>query len=500
MQNALLGLDIGTQATKGVLFDLSGAELVSAEQNYPLATPQPGWAEQDPEQVWRALVSVIRQIVSQAGPQYRVVALALAAQCGSVIPTDASGTPLYPMITWLDTRTEALVQQWKAAGLEDTVRAESGWLLHPGLPLPTIAWLRQFRPDVFAKTERFVSILDFLNHRLTDTFCTDLSSGAEMQLVDVATAQWSPRLCKLAGITPGQLARLEPAGAVIGPITNAAGDLTGLPPQTLVVNGGHDQCCTALAMGMTGPGQVMLATGTAWVVTGVVNTPAIRAIPATMNLNFHVIPHRWTISQLMGGFGAAVEWYLSQCWQSATPDATLSRAELYTYFDQSLTRSQAGSNGLLFLPLGGSVQAADSKASGGFVGLRLDHTRADMSRAVIEGAAFELRWMLENMRQAGLPVEHLWVAGGATRSPVWPQILADVSGVPISLTQYAQWPALGAAILAGTGVGLFETLAEGIARFQKSPHQVAPNVTLAQFYSERFVAYQQMVWRMSGGQ
>lgn len=495
MQNALLGLDIGTQATKGVLFDLSGAELVTAEQNYPLITPRPGWAEQDPEQVWQALVSVIRQIVSQTGPEHRVVALALAAQCGSLIPTRADGTPLYPMITWLDTRTEALVRQWKAAGLEDTVRAVSGWLLHPGLPLPTIAWLRQFKPDVFAKTERFLSILDFLNHRLTGIFCTDLSSGAEMQLVDVATAQWSPQLCEMAGITPNHLAHLEPAGTVVGHLTTAVSELTGLSTQTRVVNGGHDQCCTALAMGMTDPGQVMLATGTAWVVTGVVKTPAIRAIPATMNLNFHVHPQRWTISQLIGGFGATVEWCLQQCWQSVKPDAVLSRAELYTHFDRALAHSQPGSNDLLFLPLGGSVQIRDGTALGGFVGLRLDHTRVDMSRAVIEGTAFELRWMLENMRQAGLPVEQLWIAGGATRSPVWPQILADISGVPISLTRYAQWPALGAAILAGTGAGQFETLAEGIARFQKLPRRIMPDETLGQLYRERFAAYRQIARR-----
>ncbi len=499
MQNTLLGLDIGTTATKAVLFDLSGTELVAVEQNYPLSTPQAGWAEQDPDEVWQAVANILRQVVNKAGPERNIVALALAAQSGSLIPARADGTPVYPMITWLDSRTEVLVKQWQAEGVEKTVRPLSGWLLHPGLPLPNIAWLRQFRPDTFADVERFLGVLDFLNHRLTGTFCADLSSANEMQLVDVSTAQWSPQLCDLVGITPHHLARLEPAGTVVGKIKPDVSRLTGLPVETLVVNGGHDQCCTALAMGMLSPGKMMLATGTAWVITGVVETPAVDIIPPNMDLNFHVVPHRWTISQLMGGFGASVEWCLNQYWQSANPSTQLPRTELYAYFNKALAQSNPGCNNLLFLPLGGSGQVAGGKSQGGFVGLRLDHTRTDMSRAILEGAAFELRWALENIRQAGLPVEHLWVAGGATRSPVWPQILADVSGLPISLTQYAQWPALGAAILAGVGAGSFETLEAGIARFQKSPRQIVPDTKFAQFYSERFAVYRQMTQRLAQG-
>ncbi len=492
MQNTLLGLDIGTTATKAVLFNLSGTELVTAEQSYPLSTPQAGWAEQDPESVWQAVVTVLQDVVNKAGPERNIVALTLAAQSGSLIPSKADGTPVYPMITWLDSRTEALVKQWQVAGVEEIVRPLSGWLLHPGLPLPNIAWLRQFRPDIFAQTECFLGVLDFLNHRLTGTFCTDLSSANEMQLVDVSTAQWSPQLCDLVGITPDHLADLKPAGTVVGNIKPKVSHLTGLSVETLVVNGGHDQCCTALAMGMLSPGKMMLATGTAWVITSIVETPAVDTIPPNMDLNFHVAPQRWTISQLMGGFGASVEWCLNQCWQSANPNNPLPRAELYAHFDKALAQSKPGCNGLLFLPFGGSTQLPTGNSQGGFVGLRLDHTRTDMSRAILEGAAFELRWAVENIQQANLPVEHLWVAGGATQSPIWPQILADVSGLPISLTKYAQWPALGAAILAGVGAGIFDTLEAGIARFQKSPHQIIPDETRSGVYSAAFTRYQEM--------
>ena len=193
MPEAILGLDVGTTATKAVLFDLAGMELATAEQAYPLHTPQPGWVEQQPEEVWQALINVIRTIVDQVGTEIDILALALSAQAGSLIPVKEDGTPVYPIITWMDRRAEALVNQWQAEGIGTTVRQISGWSLQIGLPLPFIAWLRQYSPDVFAATERFLGINDFLVQRLTGHFCTDFSCGTEMLLVDVTTGQWRDR-------------------------------------------------------------------------------------------------------------------------------------------------------------------------------------------------------------------------------------------------------------------------------------------------------------------
>lgn len=490
MPQTILGLDIGTTATKAVLFDLSGAELATAEQPYPLLTPQPGWAEEDPEQVWQALVQAVRSILAQVGPETEILALALSAQAGSLIPVKANGTATYPIITWMDRRAEELVNRWRAEGVEPTVRRISGWSLQIGLPLPFIAWLGQHRPDVFAATDRFLGINDFLVHRLTGQFCTDYSCGDEMLLADVTTGKWSQELCDLAGITPERLPELRPAGAIIGPVSAGASRQTGLPTTTLVVNGGHDHCCEALAMGITG-GKLMLTCGTAWVITGVVDKPDLASLPASMDLNFHVAPQRWAPSRFLGGFGATVEWWLNEAWQNAAPQAPLPRAGLYTAMNGALAQTSPGSNGLLFLPV--------HTAYGGFVGLRLDHSRATMSRAILEGTAFELRGALEDMRRANLPVEQLWMAGGTTRSPVWTRILADVTGIPLTLTEYAHWSALGAAILAGWGAGVFESVEAGQARLQKPVRPLAPDETQRPVYDERFAAYQQMVQKLSAG-
>ena len=490
MQDALLGLDVGTSAVKAVLFDVTGAELAAATRSYTIDTPQAGWAEQDPEAVWQATISSLREVAKAAAGKFNILALAMAAQCGSTLPAKADGTPLYPLITWLDQRTGNLVARWRAEGAEESVRHLSGWRLHPGLPLPTIAWLREYRPDIFAAAERYLNIADFLARRLTGRTATNPSTGAEMQFVDVATGGWSSELCALAGITPGHLPDLRPSGAIIGALTAKAAAQTGLPAGTPLVNGGHDQCCSALAMGLTDPGKLMLATGTAWVITGVTNSPDVAAVPPQMDLNFHVTPGRWTVSQLLGSFGATVDWWLRQIWQRVPPEPQLSAKELYGRLNTALAHSEPGSHGLLFLPLTGGAQIEPNRPGGGFVGLRLDHGRSDFAQAIFEGAAFEVCWALETLRQHGAPVKQMWLAGGATRNPHWPQILANVTGVPVTLAKYAGWPALGAAILAGVGAGVFD-VETGVARFKRAGRQLVPDVSLRALYAERFAAYRQ---------
>jgi xylulokinase len=502
MNDTILGLDIGTTSTKAVLFDLSGAELATAEHAYRLHTPQPGWVEQDPEALWQAVVHVLRAIVDGAGygagarGHALPIALALAAQSGSLLPARRDGTPLWPILTWLDGRTEALVRRWRAEGVEARVRAISGWHLYPGLCLPAIAWLREHRPDVFAAAGRYLSVNDFLVHRLTGRFCTNPSNGGGMQLLDVGRGAWSAELCALAGIEPGQLSPVLPSGAAVGPITPEVSRLTGLPPATVVVNGGHDQGCTALGLGVTAPGEVLLACGTAWVVTGVTDRPDLEALPPALDLNFHPAPWRWTASQSLGGLGASLEWLVQRCGPDAGPVAGDGRAAAFAALDAGLAETTPGSTGLFFVPLTGGHRAPAGDQWGAAWGLRLDHSRADMVRAAMEGAAYELRWALAPIRRAGMPMEQTWMIGGAASSPLWPAIVADVTGLPLTLPRGQQWPAVGAAILAGVGSGAFETLAAGQARFRRPARRIEPDPGRMRIYDACFAAYQQVAHRL----
>lgn len=483
MPDALLGVDVGTSAMKAVLFAADGTELAATQRSYGLWTPRPGWVEADAEHLWETLLDVLRTIVHAAGADTHIVALALAVPAGSMVPVDSKGTPVAPMITWLDRRAEALVADWQADGTAQQIRQHSGWRPQTGLPLTAIAWLVRNDPAVTTRTARFAGVHDYLTHRLTGHPVTDLSAGAETLLVDQATGAWSNYLCGVAGIRPDQLPHLAPAGASIGPLLPAICQATGLAAATTLIVGGHDQCCAALGMGVTQIGQVMLAAGTAWVITALTRALPIDQIPDDMDLNFHVVPAVRTISQLLGGFGATVEWWLSIAWSPTVGTDTATQADLYAALDRTLADSAAGAHDLIFLPLG---------VRSGFTGMRLDHTRADLARAILEGVAFEVRGALEKLASAGVPVDRLWLSGGATRSPLWPGILASVTGKPLWLADNRTWPARGAALLAGLGAGMFGSLEEAVDQWRMPLQVIQPDMTTRDLYTARYHAYRQL--------
>lgn len=486
MKDAILGIDVGTSSAKAILFELVGNEVTSAGQSYPLLTPQAGWVEQDPEEVWQALIHVLQDIVKQSNG-YRILSLSIAAQAGSIILVDLEGNPVYPMITWLDTRSQELSRQWQADGTAATIRRLSGWQPFAGLPLPSIGWLLQQRPDIHQKAKRFLGPADFLIHRLTGHFATDLSASSEMLLVDIKTGLWSEELCAIGGVNPDLQSEIGWAGRKVGEISSEAAHLTGLTAGTPVIAGGNDQPCAGLGMGMTAPGKVMLSTGTAWVIMSVVDANTTEAVPEWVNLYFHAVPEQRLGGQLVGGFGATIDWWLRQAFGEGKD-----KSDLYEQLNEAVRSSSPGSQGLLFLSLSGPSQIMNAKPGGGFVGMELVHTRADMSRAVLEGCAYEVRWALDELRSAGIPVEELWLAGGANRSPVWPQILADVCGIPLQVAEYADWAALGAAALAGWGIGAYASLQEGVTHLQPHLQRLEPNPELTDIYKQRLDDYQKI--------
>ncbi|PKO07213.1 MAG: hypothetical protein CVU41_02720 [Chloroflexi bacterium HGW-Chloroflexi-3] len=493
MIEALLGLDVGTTSTKAVLFNLNGQEIARAGSNpYHNRSPQPGWVEQDPEEIWQAVLTVLRQIVDQVGAQVSIKAISMSVQSGSLLPANKAGEPVYPIITWLDGRTEKLVNDWQQAGVQEQVKRISGWSLYSGLPLPTIAWLRQHNSEVFRKATHYFSVNDFIAHRLTRKFINNPSNAGGMQLVDIHNAEWSPELCELAGILPEMLSVLQPSGTIIGKISLDICQLTGLKPGTILVNGGHDQVCTALGLGINDPGKYLLACGTAWVFTGVMTSAEMGGLPPELSFNFHAYPKRWTLSQSLGGLGASVEWWLNRAWQGLGQSE--SRQEKFSIFNQVLNQTCVNQE-LFFLPMTGGHADPATTRRGGFIGLDFNHTRAEMARAIMESAGYELRWALEAVRLAEQPIERLWMVGGAAQNPIWPSILAEITGLPIQIPEYDNWPALGAAILAGVGCGVYENIDAALAFFKKPARDITADPDNSNLYTLGFKQYQEIIHR-----
>lgn len=449
----LLGLDVGTTAAKALLFDLEGRVRASADQPYGLLTPQAGWVEQDPEALWAATVAVLRAIGAALAPGEQVVALAQSSQGGTTIPVGAHRRPVYNAISWMDGRAQAEQAELARAGLADTIYRRTGWPLMAGLPLLHICWLRRQQPDVFAAAHHFLFVNDFITGRLTGRWCMNPSDASITQLFDIETGDWDDWLLELAGIGRGQLSPVQPSGTVIGALTAEAAALTGLPAGLPVVNGAHDQYCAAVGMGVTRPGTTLLSCGTAWVLLAVpADLEAGRR--AGLALSCHAVPGRWGAIRSLGAVGTALEWLADNVWSDAGAD----REARYAAINAAAAAARPGADGLLFRPPAGG-HAGPTAVRGGWVGLTLSHSRGDLARAVMEGVACETRWAIEEMRAAGVGVDELTMVGGAARSPIWPQIVADLTATPVvvpGMTQAAGW---GAAVIAGVGAGVFDNFA-----------------------------------------
>lgn len=413
----VLGLDAGTTSAKAVAVDGSGRVRATAASD-PIATRSTaeGGSEQDPDEIWQALVAAGRQAVEVMGCDTRVAALAVAAQSGSVIPVSAGGFA-ERAITWMDTRPRSVVESWTPE-VSDRIRAISGWAPSPGVGLSTIAWLHATRSDAGsaedtmaavaagaghpgpaggsepdrkggpASVDRWASVDDYLVFRLTGRWATNPSNAAGMQMMEITTCTWSPELCRVAGVDPSEMSPIHPSGTLIGELTAAAAASLGVDAGTPVVMGGHDQACAALGLGAVDPGHVLLSAGTAWVLTLVTDRADVAILPPGLNLSPHVVAGRWTASQNLGGRGAI----LADTPVSAMPGAF--------------------------------------------------RTGARAVRQALEGAG-------------GLAVgcEALVMVGGGTRFGELVEMVADVVDRPVVARPDSSWPAIGAARLAAAALG-----------------------------------------------
>ncbi len=486
----LLGLDVGTTATKALLLDLDGEVAASASYSYGLMTPREGWVEQDPEELWRGVVETCRTVMAYVNPEDRVIALSLSSQGGTTIPVNGDGQPVSNAISWMDHRAHEQSKQVRKALGSDKIYEVSGWRLGDGLPLLHISWLRQHAPEIFASARHFLFVNDFIVHRLTGQFCMDPSDAGITQLYNIAEGRWDEDMLDMAGIGIDRLSPVRDSGVVVGQLTAEASRETGLPKSALVINGGHDQYCAALGAGALKRSDVMLSCGTAWVVLYLMEQ--YRLDPEElMAISQHVIPGKWGALKSMGGVGACMEWFLDNLWVSDTRSHAAARSDLYNEIDKCADNVPPGSKGLIFFPSSGGYTRG---ARGAFIGLTLSHSRDDMARAVMEGVAFELRWMLEDILNtkitgAGGTSPALRMVGGAAESPVWTKIVADVTGIPVVLPATTQAASCGAAILAGVGSEVFSSPEAGYRTLSGNEIILKPDAENGRLYDELFEIY-----------
>ncbi len=464
----LMGLDIGTSGTKALLIDDLGGILASHTEEYPLAIPQPGWAEQDPEDWWRATLVCIRKVLDQAKiPAGSLKGVSLSGQMHGLVPLDAAGKVIRPAILWCDQRTGAQCDQVvQAAGGMDALLGMTNNAMLTGYTGGKILWMREREPALFARMRVFLNPKDYILYRLTGEQSTEVSDASGTGFFDVKNRCWHNGLIDALGLPRSLFPRCVESGAVSGTVTGDVAAQCGLTVGLPVVAGGGDAVIQTTGMGLVAPGIVGVVIGT----SGVVAMGLDRFAPnpgGKLQVFCGNAPELWHAMGVTLAAGGSYRWYRDVLCAEEIALAAAEGRNVYELMGIGAEQSKPGANGLIFLPYlqGERCPHPDPAARGAFVGLALGHNKGDITRSVMEGISCSLKQVGDLLLSLhpSVAAQYVIASGGGAASPLWRQILADLFQRPVrTLAGSSEGGAYSAALLAGVGVGVWPDLASAM--------------------------------------
>lgn len=486
----LLGLDIGTSGVKALLISMEGKIISSKTVSYPLKTPHSGWAEQSPYDWWEATVNAIREIVSNDYiDANQIKGISLSGQMHSSVFLNEKMEVIRPAILWSDTRTSEQCKEIyaKAGGLDQLIHYVSNPALE-GFTAPKILWLKENEPENYKKVKYILLPKDYIRYRLTNELFTEVSDAAGTLLFDVIKKRWSTSLLEKLEIDQNLLPPVLNSFDLAGRITKNIAEQTGLKFGTPVVAGGADNACGAVGSGIIQEGRVMVSIGSSGVVLAQTNNPQADQ-EGRIHLFNHACPDSWYMMGVTLSAGMSYEWLQKKLFN---------RSLDYTKLDQLAEEIEPGSEGLIFLPYlyGERTPHADADARGVYFGISGKHDQRHFIRSVLEGVTFALKDSLELIKDKGVEIKEIRAIGGGAKSGVWQQILADILGEEINLLNVEEGPAFGAALIAGVGVGVYDSFAEAVNRIIKVKKTIVPGIQNAERYNQYYQLYKKLYYSL----
>ncbi len=472
-----LGVDVGTSGVKAILVDTSGDVLASAITPLQLATPQPGWAEQDPDAWWAAASAAIRTVLA-ARPGDSPDAVGVSGQMHSSVFLDAHGEVIRPALLWCDGRTTDECREiTERVGGEQRLRELASNPALEGFTLPKVLWLRRHEPEAFARLATVMLPKDFIRFKLTGVVATEPSDASATLMYDTARLRWSTEILDAVNVSRSIVPDVGGSSEILGRVSVEGAGATGLRPGTPVVGGGADNACGAAGVGAIAPGEAVSSWGTSGTVLAPMSEP--RVDPTLRAHTFcHVVPGVWYLMGVVLSAGGAFAWYRDQLARDLT-----STGQANERLNAEAMGIPPGAEGVTFLPYlqGERTPHRDATARGAILGLSLAHSRAHVTRAVVEGVCFALRDSVTILQELGVVPNHMLLTGGGARVPFLRRMQAEVFGLPVCTVNREEGPAYGAALLAAVGAGAFPNLASAAAAtLQRAPvEQPAPGAHAA---------------------
>jgi xylulokinase len=490
----VIGCDVGSQGTNAALYAEDGTLVASRYEPHDLSFPHPGWAEQDADEWPKAVATAVGALVDGVEDPSAIRGLSFGSQLDGMVACDGAGRPLRPAMIWMDRRAEP-----QAAALSDRI-SRRDFYRHSGANLDSshavfkALWIRDQEPEVFGEATHFMPPGSFVLRAVTGVLAVDYSNASSLALLDPRTRRWSDPLLDLTGIGSAQLPELAPATEPVGSVTSEFAERTGLAPDTVVAVGCGDEMAATLGAGVFEPGEVCDVVGTAEPVCAASDSP--REDPTMLvECHPHADPDAWLLENPGFVSGGNLRWWRDQFAPLERRAEEDGRGDAYDLLSREAGDIPPGAGGVVFLPCmqGAMAPEWNGAARGVFYGLTLAHTRAHMTRAVLEGSAFALRDILEAMVAAGLGVRRLTIVGGGAKGPLWRQIKADVTGYPIRVPTSVETTSTGAAILAAVASGVHGSVAEATSAFVSfEPEEHAPDPSDNEAYDEAYRRYREV--------
>ena len=487
----VIGCDLGSQGVKTILLSADGKMVGESRVGYGINYPYPTWAEQSPDLWIEALHGAVRKLIADCGVEAtKIRAIGLDAQVDGVVPINNQGNVLRPAIIWMDRRAVAQCNYLTKICTDKNSFQLTGLNLDASHVAPKIRWLADNEPYIYQETSHFLLPGSFLAFYLSGELGIDYSNASSTMLLNVYNKVWSEEMCDIFDISPDRLAPIYPAITKIGNLRPSISEILGLKPSTSIILGCGDEHAACLGAGIINPGLICDIAGTAEPVCAASHTPFFDPT-SLVETHCHADPDLWLLENPGFVSGANYRWLRDEFFKPEIQSASGSCRNPYELLDQLAADIPPGSEGLIFLPclMGAMTPTWNAAARGTYMGFTLAHSRGHFVRALLEGSAYALRDITDQMSRMGLPLQQIRAVGGGARSRLWRQIKADVTGLPVLLPETTETTALGAGILALVGIGLQSSLEEAIQHVVKIVDIIEPVEKSRRCYEEYYQLY-----------
>ena len=485
----ILGIDLGTSSVKAMLFDAEQGVIAVRAEEYGVDIAHPGWAQQSPALWWESLVRVLRWLESHYREAYRsVCAVGYSGQMHGMVLTDAKGQPVRPAVIWLDQRAGRQLEEIGAALSEEDMGNVFCNRVSSGFAFPSLLWVREQEPEIFARAAHFLSPKDYIRYKMTGEIGAEVVDASSTTLFATGERDWAWEVIDRFHLPPQLFPKVHESADIAGTVTAQCEAQTGLPAGIPVIYGSGDQPAQSIGNGVIGPGRIISNIGTGGQISAFSSRPAYDKKLRT-NTFCHAIRNAWTI------FGATLCSGMSLSWAKNK----VFRVGSYEEINAAVAAVSPGVDGLIYLPYlsGERTPHMNPDARGVFFGMTLGQEQGHFLRAVMEGVTYSLRDCLGILQELGVDAPEIIASGGATASPQWMQMQADILGKPVRVSRVKEQACLGSCLLAAVGTGVLPSLEEACGRFALMDERVyLPDAANADVYREGYDTYRRLYERL----